>query len=157
MSNKTIDAQLIKKYRFILEACEYKRHFLHLDADDTIVTNISCDHLDYFKDEKDYAQAFIQQFQKTKNDIFMSPRDLEYLTRNSSLEEEKNIKNRIQKVETKKYNFNKIFGEWNNINASLLETFFTHKKVISPDIFQQKVIDFSGLRRRMEYVGNTKN
>lgn len=42
----------------IIEACEYQRHFLHYTPAVVILTNIEIDHLDYFKDEADYLDAF---------------------------------------------------------------------------------------------------
>jgi len=45
---------------FVLEACEYKRQFLAYRPHIGIVTNIDLDHLDYYKDEADYVQAFEQ-------------------------------------------------------------------------------------------------
>jgi UDP-N-acetylmuramate--alanine ligase len=62
---------LVKKYYFILEACEYRRHFLHLDIDYAIITNIELDHTEYFKDLKDYTLAFQQFADKVKKKIFV--------------------------------------------------------------------------------------
>lgn len=43
---------------FVLEACEYRRHFLAYQADYAIITNIDFDHPDYFTSIEDVAQAF---------------------------------------------------------------------------------------------------
>ncbi len=43
---------------FILEACEYKRHFLSYTPQYAIITNIELDHIDYYKDIDDYIDAF---------------------------------------------------------------------------------------------------
>lgn len=43
---------------FVLEACEYKRHFLEYFPDYAIITNIELDHIDYFKDIDDVIDAF---------------------------------------------------------------------------------------------------
>lgn len=45
----------------IIEACEFKRHFLAYHPDIAVVTNIGYDHVDYFKTEEDYFKAF-QEF-----------------------------------------------------------------------------------------------
>ncbi|MFH1534136.1 MAG: Mur ligase domain-containing protein [Nitrospirota bacterium] len=42
----------------IIEACEYKRTFLHVHPDILVLTNIEADHLDYYKDLEDYKNAF---------------------------------------------------------------------------------------------------
>ncbi|MDO4466788.1 MAG: UDP-N-acetylmuramate--L-alanine ligase [Bacillota bacterium] len=46
---------------FVLESCEFKRHFLEYHPDYAIITNIELDHTDYYKDLDDYILAF-QQF-----------------------------------------------------------------------------------------------
>jgi UDP-N-acetylmuramate--alanine ligase len=47
--------------KFILEACEYKRHFLSYEPEYVIVTNIELDHTDYFKSIDDVILAY-QEF-----------------------------------------------------------------------------------------------
>ncbi|MBU0981764.1 UDP-N-acetylmuramate--L-alanine ligase [Patescibacteria group bacterium] len=42
----------------VVEACEYRRNFLSLHPALTGITNIEVDHLDYFKSEEDYENAF---------------------------------------------------------------------------------------------------
>lgn len=51
---------------FVLEACEYKNHFLSYTYDYLIMTNIDYDHPDYFKNKDDYLQAFQEVSKKTK-------------------------------------------------------------------------------------------
>lgn len=43
---------------FVLESCEYQRHFLAYYPDYAIITNIELDHVDYYKDMSDYKNAF---------------------------------------------------------------------------------------------------
>lgn len=43
---------------FILEACEYYRHFLNYYPEYAIITNIELDHVDYFKDISDVIDAY---------------------------------------------------------------------------------------------------
>lgn len=43
---------------FVLESCEYKRHFLSYYPQYAILTNIDLDHTDYYKDLEDYKSAF---------------------------------------------------------------------------------------------------
>lgn len=51
---------------FILEACEYKRHFLYYYPDYTILTNIELDHIDYYKDIEDVRSAYEAFANQTK-------------------------------------------------------------------------------------------
>lgn len=46
---------------FFLESCEYQRHFLEYNPKYIIITNIELDHIDYYKDLKDYISAY-QEF-----------------------------------------------------------------------------------------------
>ena len=43
---------------FMLEACEYKRHFLSYHPYYAIITNIELDHIDYYKDIDDVVKAY---------------------------------------------------------------------------------------------------
>ena len=45
---------------FVLEACEYQRHFLAYTPYYAIITNIELDHVDYFKDIDDVIDAFTE-------------------------------------------------------------------------------------------------
>ncbi|MCU0678329.1 MAG: UDP-N-acetylmuramate--L-alanine ligase [Candidatus Pacebacteria bacterium] len=42
----------------VVEACEYKRDFLHLKPDVLVITNIEYEHVDYYKDLVDVQSAF---------------------------------------------------------------------------------------------------
>jgi len=43
---------------FVVEACEYKRHFVNYIPNYAIITNIELDHVDYFKDIDDVIDAY---------------------------------------------------------------------------------------------------
>ncbi len=43
---------------FVVESCEFKRHFLAYHPKYAIVTNMELDHIDYYKDMDDYIDAF---------------------------------------------------------------------------------------------------
>ena len=47
--------------RFILESCEYRRHFLAYEPEYVVITNIELDHTDYFKNIDDVISAY-QEF-----------------------------------------------------------------------------------------------
>ncbi len=54
---------------FVLEACEYKRHFLEYHPYYSIITNIELDHTDYYKDLNDVKYAFTSFINKTKDTV----------------------------------------------------------------------------------------
>jgi len=70
-TGKAFDYTNIKKRSFFVEACEYKRHFLHLDLDYAVITSIELDHTDYYKNMKDYKLAFQELINRTKKKVFI--------------------------------------------------------------------------------------
>ncbi len=52
----------------VVEACEYRAHMKHIDADVLILTNIDAEHLDYYKNiehVEDEFRAYLQQLAET--------------------------------------------------------------------------------------------
>jgi UDP-N-acetylmuramate--alanine ligase len=52
----------------VAEACEYRRHFLAYRPQIAVITNVDIDHVDYFKDEADYASAY-EQFSENVSEV----------------------------------------------------------------------------------------
>lgn len=52
---------------FVIEACEYKNHFLQLTYDYLVINNIDFDHPDFFVDINDVIKSFEKVSKKTKN------------------------------------------------------------------------------------------
>lgn len=52
---------------FVLEACEYRRHFLTYQPYYAIITNIELDHVDYYKDIDDVIDAFTEYANNAEN------------------------------------------------------------------------------------------
>ena len=59
------------KELFVVEACEYRRHFLKLAPKAIVLTNIEAEHLDYFKDIEDIKNAFSDYVGKLPKDGFL--------------------------------------------------------------------------------------
>ncbi len=55
-----------KNEYFILESCEYKRHFLEYTPYYAVITNIELDHVDYFKDIDDVVLAYQEYANKAE-------------------------------------------------------------------------------------------
>lgn len=49
----------------VLEACEYRRAFLNLKPHISVITNVDSDHLDYYKNARNYLKAFKEFSAKT--------------------------------------------------------------------------------------------
>ena len=135
--------KLIKKYYFFVEACEYRRHFLHLDLDYAIITNMELDHTDYYKDFADYTSAFQQFVNKVKKQIFIPKW---FNSQLSTLN--------FQQVSIKKLPFKHVRWHHNDINGSLVLALL---KTFTKKDCKTQMINFKWLRRRMEYLWTNKN
>jgi len=68
--NKTINKFSQEKRYFITEACEYKKNFLFLHPNSTIITNIDWDHTDCYSSLKDVENVFQTLIEQTKYKVF---------------------------------------------------------------------------------------
>ncbi|MCF7834975.1 hypothetical protein K9M48_02875 [Candidatus Gracilibacteria bacterium] len=149
---KKLNYDNIKKYIFIVEACEYKRHFLNLDLDYSIITNIELDHTDYYKNLKDYQNAFSQLIQKTKHKVLVLENRYEKI---SKITKEKD---KIVKIKKSKFGFKYILGDHNQQNGSLVRAIIKNiDKKIAIKKITDTIINFKGLRRRLEFLGTNQN
>lgn len=116
----------------VVEACEYRRSFLNLQPQLSIVTNIDNDHLDYYKDLDDIKNAFDQFLSQSENKITDYQK---YLTQVPAL---------------------LVPGEHNRQNAAAALAVADFLK-IDPSTAIKALEKFTGTWRRFEYKGETKN
>lgn len=133
-----------KSLLFIVEACEYKRHFLNLDLDYAAITNLEYDHADYYKTYNDYQQAFKEMLTKLKKKCFV----LKWFLKSNP--EFTFFENKIEEVEEIEYQFKYIFWPHTNKNASLTLALLSN-------VPKTNLSNFKWLRRRLEYLGKTEN
>lgn len=57
-----------KSNLWIVEACEYRRSFLHLSPKTIVITTVDGDHFDVFTDQADYESAFVEFISKLDSD-----------------------------------------------------------------------------------------
>lgn len=55
---------------FVVEACEYRGHFLSYHPDVAIMTNFEIDHVDFFKSEAQYLEVF-EEFSKNVKELLI--------------------------------------------------------------------------------------
>ena len=67
----------LKSNRFILESCEYRRHFLAYTPEYVIITNIEMDHTDYYKSMDDMVLAY-QEFANKAEKMVIACGDDQY-------------------------------------------------------------------------------
>jgi UDP-N-acetylmuramate--alanine ligase len=143
---KVRDESLRKKYRFVIEADEFNRHFLYLDTDYAIILNAELDHSDIYPNEQVYMDTFIEFTHKVKKKIFV-------------LEWEKGIDYIIQHWPSTVTSIYKadidlpyVFGDHVQKNASLNNALLKEIWVTNYNLW-----DFKGLRRRMELLKKYDN
>lgn len=59
-----------------IEACEFRRHFLEYKLDYAIINNIEIDHVDYFRDEQDYFNAYQELIDQVKKCAIVNGDDI---------------------------------------------------------------------------------
>jgi UDP-N-acetylmuramate--alanine ligase len=59
----------------VIEACEWQEHFLEIDADYSMITNVELDHSDYFPDLETYQNAFNKFFDQTRFEVFVNDQE----------------------------------------------------------------------------------
>jgi UDP-N-acetylmuramate--alanine ligase len=138
---------------FIVEADEYRRHFLNFSPYILVITNIDADHLDYYKDLTDIQSAFRVLAQKIPPNGFVV-----------CDAHNENIKPVIANlactiIDYKEYvdsalplkvlHFNRI-----NAAAALAVASIVN---IPLDVAKKTLADFTGTWRRFEYRGKTKS
>lgn len=141
-----------QKY-FVLEADEYKRAFLNYPADVAVITNITVDHLDYYRDFKDIQDAFLEFVDKIKPrgtlvaddlSLFSLPRPGEGLWEGS---------NRVKKVKYAIFDYDlKVPGKFNQANAAAAAA-ACEALGVPKDKIARALASFIGTWRRFEKVG----
>lgn len=127
------NSRLGKSKYLIVEACEYRRSFLHLHPNIAIITNIEFEHPDYYKNFEDYKKAF-DQFLK------LLPQDGKLITKSP------------------KITFNlQVPGEFNKENAGLVMDLAKYLE-IPEESAKNSLQNFTGTWRRFEMkepIGDT--
>tara|TARA_Y100000310_G_scaffold344721_1_gene459026 strand:+ start:1901 stop:3199 length:1299 start_codon:yes stop_codon:yes gene_type:complete len=137
----------------IVEACEYRRSFLHLNPTVLVITNIEEDHLDYYKDLEDIQSAFRELAQKVPSDGAV----ICNATHPTVLPIVKDLSCKV--IDYTTYDLDgidlKVLGSFNIQNAKAAATVGYFLQVDKDDIFGG-LESFNGTWRRQEYKGKTK-
>ncbi len=137
---------------FVVEACEYQRHFLTLAPEVLVITNLEFDHTDYYRDLSDVQDAFRALIQKVPAHGFIVT-DVEHPNINPLLEGIEATVIDYQKEPNYELRFP---GEFNQMNARAAAA---ATRVVFPGITQGMIntalADFHGTWRRFEEKGET--
>ena len=138
---------------FVVEACEYQRHFLNLAPEVLVVTNIEFDHTDYFRDLVDVQDAFRTLIERV-------PAHGAIITDTTHPNIAPLLMGAVAQIidytQEPSYGL-RLPGEFNvmNARAAAAAARFVLPS-ISEDTLTQSLGDFHGTWRRFEYRGVTK-
>lgn len=142
----------------VIEADEFNDNFLHYEPSIIILNNIEFDHPDYFKNESDVFESFKKFVQKLKqNKVLIANID------------DGGVRKLLDDVDTTdlkviKYRSSdwddglvlKVLGEHNKLNALGVIKLGEFLKIEKERIYES-LSNFSGIGRRMEYLGESKS
>ena len=151
-TGKRLPYELVKKYYFFLEACEYKRHFLHLDLEYLLITNLELDHTDYYKDWEDYRSAFLQINQNTKKLTFV----LE--NKGNTVETDYSWFKDIKTLPIRHFELEHVRWKHTDCNASLIAWLLQElNPSLSIESIEEIFKPFRWVWRRLEYLSTLEN
>lgn len=152
---------------FAIEACEYRRSFLHYTPEIAVITNIDLDHLDYYKDVEDYISAFVSFVENTKTAVILPANDANCKKLYERVSEAKRtalkwyfVEQDSYTVDRKKYPIPKLTlkvpGDHLAFDANLA---YVAGQIIEmkQDEITSGLEAYSGAWRRSELVGETEN
>lgn len=143
-----------KSKYFVVEACEFMRHFLHFEPDVLVITNIEHEHVDYFKDLADVQSGFHELAMKVSEEgaIIAATKD-------------PSVAPVLEGVQAQVLDYQTAFdlqlalpqpGVYNQMNAAA-----ARKTAEFLEIKEKFVIEalenFAGTKRRFEYRGDVNN
>lgn len=137
---------------FVIEGCEYKRHFLHLHPNILIINNIELDHTDYYHDLDDMQDAF-------KSAIALVPEGGTLVTNTDSetiVPVLDGVEVPIVSYQTTNIPELRAKGSFNRSNAQAAKTAaLAFDPLIDLSQIDASLASFKGTWRRFEYKGIT--
>lgn len=143
-----------KSKYLIVEACEYRKSFAHLQADILVITNVEAEHLDYYKNEAGYKEAFREMINNlpSTTKIIINGNDENSLEVSSEAKAELIIWKKTKDLHPR------VAGKFNIENATAA-AHVAEQLGIDQNITKTSISEFKGTWRRMEYlkkVGETQ-
>lgn len=134
----------------IVEACEYKRDFLHLKPDVLVITNVEYEHVDYYHSLADVQSAFLELAQQVNDGgvIITNPNDPNIATilKDVTIPVRDYMKDLNLELSLKQP------GLHNRLNAAAATSVAKHQK-INESVINEALLNFAGTWRRFEYKG----
>lgn len=159
-----LNYDLLKKYIFVIEACEYKEHFLLYDNDYILVTNIERDHTDYFTTYESYTEVFLKCINKTKRKAILTQAaydTLEQAYTTDDTTQAGQVRSQIKETKisiSSDYAFTNptLIGKYYKSNAGMIVQLLQELELPTRQL-ANSLTHRKGMWRRMEYIWNTIN
>jgi UDP-N-acetylmuramate--alanine ligase len=138
---------------FVIEGCEYMRHFLHLQPHLLVLTNIELDHTDYYKDLEDMQDAFAELvFKVPKHGIIVTDTESEAIAPVL-----RDAQARIVSYQDTAVPALRTPGRFSIVNAQAAKAAAQayDSTLVEADI-DRSLASFAGTWRRFEHKGTTK-
>ncbi len=159
LTGKLVDSALIKKYLFILEACEHKEHMLMYDYDHLLITNIGYDHQDYYTTQEHYYDAMVKAILQSKKSVVVlkEEKSISKAIQWSSLSQalQKEAMEKTTFVDLRQGKCDRLFGYHRSLNGWLTKGLLKQIATIQEEKIDESLQSFSWLWRRMEFLGKT--
>jgi UDP-N-acetylmuramate--alanine ligase len=140
---------------FIVEADEFNDNFQFFTPEISVVTNIEYDHPEYFKDFTSYKRSFQNFLYNSKSQIIANLQDPGVEETVGGSYSNSFFKPVIDYSQVIVEFPLKVIGEHNRLNATA--AYMAAKSVgINPKIIKESLENFTGIGRRMEYIGTFK-
>lgn len=152
---------------FVLEACEYRRHFLAYQTDYALITNIDFDHPDYYTSIEDVEEAFQTFASHIKKAVFACGDDerlqnlqvavpvVFYGFGNNNDFQAKNLVRTTEGSSFDVYVRGDYYGQFtipsfgkHNVQNALGVIAFCHYEGVNQDKVAERLKSFSGVKRR---------
>ncbi len=138
----------------VVEACEYKRDFLHLKPDVLVITNIDYEHVDYYKNLADVQSAFAELAEVVPESgaiiVNLTDPNVAPVLKHVSA---KIIDYRTSISVTMKLRQPGLHNRMNAAAATAVGEFLT----IEHAVITEALENFAGTWRRFEYKGDVRN
>jgi UDP-N-acetylmuramate--alanine ligase len=140
----------------VVEACEYKRQFLDRAPKPylSVVTHIGLDHVDYFKSQEDYNNAFVEFLNNTEKGVIIDAvqkneqKVIRQLESDIKIYDVDKFRDKVGFIEST------LRGEFNQEN--LIRAYIASLKLgFAEKDIRKALKSFPGVAKRFEYAGRT--
>lgn len=144
-----LNYSLLKKYIFVIEACEYKEHFLLYDTDYALITNVERDHIDYFLTQESYTEAFKKFIHWTRYQVI--------IPEGTSIDHLEEDNKKIIPSSPFPFSTEYLVGKYHESNAGMVIKLMNLINLTPTPTNEVSLTNRKGMWRRMELLSTWEN